>query len=185
MQNGKLFVISAPSGAGKSTLIAGILPLFPDMLYSVSCTTRSPRPGETHGTSYFFLNEEQFEEMIKKDEFLEWKTVHGNFYGTPTLPVQQALTAGRRMVLDIDVQGALEVFSKVDEAVGIFVTAPNLDTLRERLLRRSTESHDSIRIRLKNAVAEMAYRDRFKYQIVNDELDRAIEELAAVIKGES
>jgi guanylate kinase len=185
MLKGKLFVISAPSGAGKSTLIQGILPLFPDMLYSVSCTTRPPRLGETDGMSYFFLNKAQFKEMIEKDKFLEWKTVHGNFYGTPSLPVQQALTAGRRMVLDIDVQGALEVFSKVDEAVGIFVTAPDLGALQERLRSRSTESDESIRIRMKNAVAEMAYRNRFKYQVVNDELDRAIQELAAVIRRES
>lgn len=185
MSRGKLFVISAPSGAGKSTLIAGILPLFPDMLYSVSCTTRSPRPGEKHGTSYFFLSEAQFKDMIEKDQFLEWKTVHGNFYGTPAPPVQQALREGRRMVLDIDVQGALEVFARIDDAVGIFVEAPNLETLQARLRLRSTETDESMKIRMKNAVSEMSYRDRFAYQIVNDDLNKAINELADVIRRES
>ncbi|MEI8183526.1 MAG: guanylate kinase [Desulfomonile sp.] len=184
IRKGKLFVISAPSGAGKSTLIAGVLPLFPDMLYSVSCTTRPPRSGETDGISYYFLDEERFKAMTENGEFLEWKTVHGNFYGTPAKPVQEALTAGRRMVLDIDVQGALEVFAKVSEAVGIFVTAPNLTALEERLRRRSTETEESIGIRLKNAVAEMAYGDTFKYQVVNDDLDRAVLDLAAVIRSE-
>jgi len=185
MRKGKLFVISAPSGAGKSTLIAGVLPLFPDMLYSVSCTTRPPRSGETDGISYYFLDEERFKGMTENGEFLEWKKVHGNFYGTPMKPVQKALNSGRSMVLDIDVQGAREVFAKVSEAVGIFVTAPNLTTLEERLRRRSTETEESIRIRLRNAVAEMAFGDTFKYQVVNDDLNRAVQELADIIRSES
>ncbi|MEI7450086.1 MAG: guanylate kinase [Desulfomonile sp.] len=185
MRKGKLFVISAPSGAGKSTLIAGVLPLFPDMLYSVSCTTRPPRSGETDGISYYFLDEERFKAMTENGEFLEWKKVHGNFYGTPTKPVHKALNSGRRMVLDIDVQGALEVFAKVRDAVGIFVTAPNITALEERLCRRSTETEESIRIRMSNAVLEMAYGDTFKYQVVNDDLNRAVQELADIIRSES
>ena len=185
MRKGKLFVISAPSGAGKSTLIAGVLPLFPDMLYSVSCTTRPPRSGETDGISYYFLDEERFEGMTENGEFLEWKKVHGNFYGTPAKPVQEALNSGRSMVLDIDVQGALEVFAKVSEAVGIFVTAPNVTALEERLRLRSTETEESIRIRLRNAVSEMAYGDTFRYQVVNDDINRAVQELANIIRSES
>ena len=155
------------------------------MLYSVSCTTRPPRSGETEGISYYFLDEERFKAMTENGEFLEWKKVHGNFYGTPAKPVQKALTAGRRMVLDIDVQGALEVFAKVRDAVGIFVAAPNITALEERLRRRSTETEESIRIRLRNAVAEMAYGNAFKYQVVNDDLNRAVRELADIIRSES
>lgn len=185
MGQGALFVISAPSGAGKSTLIERVRPLFPDMLYSVSCTTRSPRNGEVHGIHYCFEDRKAFEQMVKADELLEWKEVHGNLYGTPLEPVLQALREGRRMILDIDVQGAQDVFCKIPEAVGIFITVPNLSVLERRLRKRGTDSEESISNRLASAPGEIIIGRTFQHVIVNDDLNRAVEALANVIRKES
>jgi guanylate kinase len=185
MGNGMLFVIAAPSGAGKSTLIERIRPLFPDMLYSISCTTRAPRDSEVNGIHYYFVSEERFLEMVDNDEFLEWKEVHTRLYGTPAAPVMEAVARGRRMVLDIDVHGALEVFRKVQESVGIFVSVKDLSVLETRLRQRGADSEESIRIRLQNAPQEMAFRESFTYWIVNDVLDKAVQEMAFIIENES
>lgn len=185
MGKGMLFVISAPSGAGKSTLIDRIRLVFPDMLYSISCTTRARRGAERDGVDYYFLDRDRFLGMIKNGEFLEWKEVHGNLYGTPTEPVKRALGANLRMILDIDVQGARDVFSKIPESVGIFIAAPDMKTLEERLRRRAADSEESIRVRLKNAEREMTFANIFDYLIVNDDLDRAVAELTGVIEKES
>lgn len=185
MSRGTLFVISAPSGAGKSSLIGRLRAKFPDMLYSVSCTTRSPRPDEREGESYYFLSRDQFRTMANNNGFLEWKEVHRNLYGTPRSPVLEAMEHGRRMVLDIDVQGALEVFSNITGTVGIFVSAPNMDVLAMRLRSRATESEENIRLRLENAENEMYYAGRFDYHIVNDDLEEAALELETIIEKES
>lgn len=180
-----LFVISAPSGAGKSTLIRNIKPLFPDMRYSISCATRPPRKGEIDGVSYYFISDSKFKSMSRAGEFLEWKNVHGNLYGTPRQPVSDVLSAGGRMIMDIDVEGAREVFMKIPEAVGIFVNAPSLAELEKRLRKRRSDSEDSIRVRMLNAYHEMRMADLFKYSIVNDELNVAVRELAEIIRRES
>jgi guanylate kinase len=185
MGKGLLFVISAPSGAGKSTLIERIRPLFPDMLYSVSCTTRRARTGEIDGVHYYFLGTEQFRNMIEGEQFLEWKEVHGNLYGTPADPVKQAIKSGRRMILDIDVQGAAEVLKNFAEAVGIFISAPSPEVLEHRLRARGTDSEDSIRIRLHNAHNEMKRAGMFRHVVVNDDLDAATQRIAAIIGEES
>ncbi|MFH1116108.1 MAG: guanylate kinase [Pseudomonadota bacterium] len=184
MPNGKLFVISAPSGAGKSTLIEAVRPTFPDMLYSVSCTTRKPRENEKEGAHYYFLDAPRFDDMVRDGAFLEWKEVHGNRYGTPTEPVKSAIGSGRSMILDIDVQGALQVFAKIDESVGIFITVPDMAVLEERLRKRGSDSEESIRIRLGNARREIELGADYRYRIVNDDLDAAVKELAAVIRKE-
>ena len=185
MRKGVLFVISAPSGAGKSSLIDKIRPLFPDMLYSVSCTTRLPRPNEVEGVHYYFVSRERFQEMIDKRQFLEWKEVHGNRYGTPAQPVIEAIRRGQRMILDIDVQGAAEVFKSFQQAVGIFITAPDLTVLEQRLRTRGTDSEASIRTRMKNAEWELEQAKLFTYGIVNDDLSRAAEQLSSIIVKES
>ncbi len=185
MATGKLFVISAPSGAGKSTLISRIRPMFPDMLYSISCTTRTPRKGETDGVDYYFITRDKFASMVEQDDFLEWKEVHGNLYGTPARPVRDALSKGLRMILDIDVQGAKEVFAKVLDAVGIFISAPGEDVLEFRLRRRGTDTDESIRTRLFNAGREMEMTGLFRYHVVNDDLTQAVSELASIISRES
>jgi guanylate kinase len=185
MVTGKLFVISAPSGAGKSTLISRIRPEFPNMLYSISCTTRMPRQGESNGVDYHFISRDQFRSMIDRDDFLEWKEVHGNLYGTPAGPVREAVSRGRRIILDIDVQGAKEVFAKVHNAVGIFISAVSMKVLEHRLRMRGTDSEESIRTRLLNAETEMKMAGMFTYHVVNDELERAVQELTDIIRKES
>ena len=184
-RKGILFVLSAPSGSGKSTLVARIRQVFPDMLYSISCTTRSPRAGETEGVHYHFLGRQQFRQMIEHDQFLEWKEVHSDLYGTPAEPVMQALESGRRMILDIDVKGAGEVFRKVDKAVGVFVSPPDMEVLEQRLRLRGTDSEQSISTRMGNAAKEMNAVSLFRYHIVNDDLDKAVDELASIIRTES
>jgi guanylate kinase len=184
MRKGTLFVISAPSGAGKSTLIERIRPRFPDVAYSISCTTRAPRGSEQDGVHYHFVSREQFKSMIEHDEFLEWKEVHGNLYGTPAGPVRDVIEKGGCMILDIDVQGAREVFKNADSAVGIFINAPDLETLVERLQRRGTDTEESIATRMGNARLEIAARDLFRHQIMNDDLEKATEKLASIIRTE-
>lgn|SRR5208283_4556266 len=185
MGKGTLFVISAPSGAGKSTLIARIRQMFPHIRYSISCTSRPPRKGEAEGVDYYFASTDKFRLMILRDEFLEWKEVHGNLYGTPVAPVNECLASARRMILDIDVEGANEVFKKVPGAVGIFITAPSITILEQRLRLRGTDSEQSIRTRMVNAAREMEQAGMFKYQIINDDLEKAVEELAGIISKES
>lgn len=184
MTTGVLIVMSAPSGAGKSTLIERIRPLFPDMIYSVSCTTRRARSGEIDGVHYSFLDKETFLAMIDAEGFLEWKEVHGNLYGTPVGPVMDAISNGRLMILDIDVQGAAEVFQRFPDAVGIFISAPNERVLEERLRSRGTDSEESIRTRVGNARREMQQAPLFRFHVVNDDLDRAASELAGIIARE-
>ena len=184
-RKGRLFIVSAPSGAGKSTLLKRVRSMFPDMLYSVSCTTRRPRPGESHGVHYFFMDDDQFTRMVREDEFLEWKEVHGNRYGTPAEPVLECLARGGRMILDIDVEGAREVFKKIPDAVGVFVMAPDMETLEQRLRSRGTDSEESLRIRLGNAAKEMESASLFQYRIVNDTLESAVQELSSIITRES
>jgi len=185
MKQGRLFVISAPSGAGKSTLIDRIRPLFPEMVYSISCTTRQPRGGEKDGVHYYFLTLDRFEEMIRNEGFLEFKEVHGNLYGTPAKPVQEVLERGKAMILDIDVMGAQEVFKRIPEAVGVFINAPSLEELERRLRARGTDSEESIRTRMKNATREIELGSTFQYQVVNNELEQAVQDLASIIKRES
>jgi guanylate kinase len=185
MADGKLFVISAPSGAGKSTLIARIRALFPLMLYSISCTTRSPRRGETDGIEYYFLSKEKFAEMVRQNQFLEWKRVHDHEYGTPAQPVLTALKSGRCMILDIDTQGAKEVFQTLPASVGIFVKPPTMGVLEQRIRQRGTESEESIHLRLMNAEGEMQMASLFQYHIINGILGHAVTELADVIRKES
>ncbi|MGO9570942.1 MAG: guanylate kinase [Desulfomonilaceae bacterium] len=185
MGKGTFFVISAPSGGGKSTLISRIRQIFPQIHYSISCTSRPPRKGETEGVDYYFVSTEKFRMMIECDEFLEWKEVHGNLYGTPVAPVNDTLESAIPMILDIDVEGAKEVFRKIPAAVGIFITAPSMAVLEQRLRLRGTDSEESIQTRMTNAACEMEKAGMFKYQIINDDLERAVEELAGIISRES
>ena len=185
MGKGTLFVISAPSGAGKSTLIARIRQIFPQIRYSISCTSRPPRKGEAEAVDYYFVGTDKFRMMIQRDEFLEWKEVHGNLYGTPVAPVNECLASARRMILDIDVEGATEVFKKVPGAVGIFIMAPSMAVLEQRLRLRGTDSEESIRTRMINAAREMEQAGMFKYQIINADLEVAVEDLAGIISKES
>jgi guanylate kinase len=185
MKQGRLFVISAPSGAGKSTLIDKIRPVFPDMVYSISCTTRRPRGREKDGIHYHFVSRDRFEEMIRNEDFLEFKEVHGHLYGTPGKPVREVLEQGGAMILDIDVMGAQEAFKKIPQAVGVFVNAPSMEELEKRLRARGTDSEESIRTRMNNAVQETEVGTTFQYQIVNGDLEEAVKDLVSIIREET
>ena len=177
----KLFVISGPSGAGKGTLVARVRTQRPDLGLTVSATTRSPREGEIDGVSYYFLSKEEFERRVAAGEFLEWAHVHGNCYGTLISEVNRLLEAGSSLVLEIDVQGALQVKERFPEAVLIFIEPPSLDVLRARLVGRGTEDDETIALRLANAERELALRDRYDAVVTNDDLDRAVTELLDTI----
>ncbi len=170
---GHLFVVSAPSGAGKSTLCNAVRERFPDIHYSVSATTRPPRPGETDGVDYHFVTEAEFQEGIERGRWAEWAVVHGNYYGTSAEGLRETLEAGADILLDIDVQGAKQIVERFPEAVTIFIMPPSLETLRERMTSRGTDSPEVIDRRVDNARAEMAARDRYRHVIVNDNLPDA------------
>lgn len=178
----RLFVISGPSGAGKGTLLAELRKQRPDLGLTVSATTRSPRPGEVDGTSYYFLSDEEFRRRIATGEFVEWAEVHGHLYGTLVSEVKRLLAKGHSLVLEIDVQGALNVRKVYPDAVLVFIEPPSLQVLEERLRGRGTEDEASIELRLKNARHEMELADQYDARIVNDTVDRAAQELGSVMR---
>lgn len=178
----RLFVISGPSGAGKGTLLAELRKQRPDLGLTVSATTRSPRPGEVDGTSYYFLSDEEFRRRIAAGEFVEWAEVHGHLYGTLVSEVKRLLAKGHSLVLEIDVQGALNVRKVYPDAVLVFIEPPSLQALEERLRGRGTEDEASIELRLKNARHEMELADQYDARIVNDTVDRAAQELGSVMR---
>lgn len=185
MRRGRLFVVAGPSGAGKGTLIAELLKRYPRTRLSVSATTREPRPGERDGVDYHFLGREEFLRRAGAGEFLEWAEVHGNLYGTPRGAVEEWLEKGQDVILEIDVQGARQVRERMPEAVTIFVEPPSMEALEERLRRRGTESEEELQRRLRNAVRESGEKEGFRYVVMNDDLQRAVEELCAIYEEES
>ncbi len=187
MSRGKLIVLSAPSGSGKTTIAKAIMQKYPAMLFSVSATTRARRGGEKDGKDYFFLTREEFEKRVASQDLVEWEKypdeAHGNYYGTLKSEVDRALDAGSVMLFDVDVKGALSIKKKYpQDAVLIFIKPPNFEELKDRLLNRKTEDQETIRRRLQRAEMEMEKGKEFDYQVVNDELPRAIAEVDAIIK---
>lgn len=176
-------VLSAPSGAGKSTLVRELRRRNRDVAFSVSATTRAPRPDEVDGEAYYFVGEPQFREMIDDGELLEWARVHGHFYGTPVSELRKVQARGHHLLLDIDVQGARQVRRRVPEAVLVFILPPSGTALVHRLAGRGTESADALEKRLRNAEDEIHAAREFDYVVVNDRLDAAVEELEAVLRG--
>lgn len=185
MTDSILFVLSAPSGGGKTTILKKVMAALPGLVFSVSHTTRPPRPGERNGRDYHFVGREEFLVIRNSSPpgFLEWAEVHGNLYGTGRAEVERELRAGRDVILDIDVQGALQVKSTAAPVL-IFIAPPTLAELEARLRRRGTESEETIRLRLDNARRELALTDRYDYLIINDRLDEAIDSLRAIIIAE-
>ena len=182
--DGKLFVISGPSGAGKGTICKKLLESV-DISLSTSMTTRSPRPGEVNGKDYYFVTVEEFEEKIKNDGMLEYARVFDNIYGTPKDMVIKQLEKGRDIILEIDVQGGLQVKQKMPEqAVLVFVLPPDLPTLRQRIINRGTETEDVIDKRFNEALNEIKLIGEYDYYVVNDELDDAAYDLQAIIMAE-
>jgi guanylate kinase len=180
---GRLIVVSGPSGAGKSTLIRAALDAVPQLAYSVSATTRAPRPGEVDGRDYVFLSREEFERWIAEDRFLEWAEYSGNLYGTPEQKVEEFLDRGRSVILEIELQGARQVRTKRPDAAMVFVRAPSLDETRRRLSGRATETEEAMKTRLATAVEEVAARDEFDYEVVNGDRERARREMIEIMES--
>lgn len=179
---GNILVISGPSGAGKGTLIAAALKVLPNLVLSVSATTRPPRPGEVADVTYHFKTDEEFDELVRNGGLLEWAEVHGHRYGTLTDEVNSALDAGVDLILEIDLQGYLQVKSQISDVFSIFIAPPSFEELRKRLVLRGTEDEDSLSRRLRTARVEMEAQDRYTVTIVNDDLEIATAELIETIQ---
>lgn len=179
-KRGKIFVISAPSGAGKSTLCNKVLEKFPEIAYSISHTTRAPRGGEQNGVEYFFISVEEFKKRIQDNLWAEWAEVHGNFYGTSLKFIEDNISQGGHILLDIDVQGAKQFTKAFPEAVTIFIMPPSIDILKQRLQKRGTDSDDVIAKRLVNAEYEINQSSFYKHIILNDDLKKAEQEIKEI-----
>lgn len=179
-----VLIISAPSGSGKSTLVGRLLNNVPGLVFSISYTTRKPRGHEREGENYHFISREEFEERIARDEFLEYAEVFGNYYGTHCSVIEQAEAAGKDLVLDIDVQGARQLKRKIPKAVTIFILAPSRQVLEQRLRARSEDSDEVIERRLREAAEEIRNYNAYDYILINEELTRSDETLAAIVRAE-
>ncbi len=184
-KRGTLIVLSGPSGTGKGTVLNVVRDHLGDAVrYSISATTRKPRTGEEHGREYFFFTKEDFEALRDENGFLEWAQVYDNYYGTPRAFVEDVLASGHDCILEIDPQGALQVRKATDEAVLVFIAPPSLEELRRRLTGRGTESAQEVEKRLSCAESELAYRDKYDYIIVNDDVEAAAAKMEAILLAE-
>jgi guanylate kinase len=184
VNRGKLYVVSAPSGAGKTTLIKAVLRRFKTLSYSVSHTTRAPRNNEQQGIDYYFITQEEFKEKINQNYWLEWAEVHGNYYGTSKDFIKESLDQGKSLILDIDVQGTCEIIKSGLEMVTIFIMPPSIEILSQRLENRGSDSKKVIDLRIENANLEIAKKNMYQYVVINDDLDKAREELCLIFKEE-
>ncbi|MBR3704826.1 MAG: guanylate kinase [Oscillospiraceae bacterium] len=184
MRKGKTFIICGPSGVGKGTVVARLMASDPTLYFSVSATTRAPRPGEVDGKHYHFLTAEQFEQWVEEDQFLEYAEFVGNRYGTPRQFIDKAMEQGRDVILDIEIQGAAQVHRKRPDAVRIFIAPPSWDELERRLIGRGTEDMDKVRSRLQRGKEEFLVAKDFDYFVINDTVDRAVEEISAIMCAE-
>ena len=181
---GLLIVISGPSGAGKGTICKSFLERNSEVAISVSATTRSPRNGEVDGINYYFMSKEQFKEKIEANDFLEYAEVYDNFYGTPKSNVEQLLESGKDVILEIDIQGALKVKENTEEGVLIFILPPSMEELKARIIKRGSETPESLMKRFKSAYKEINFISRYNYAVVNDEVETAVDKLEAIICAE-
>ncbi len=184
MRKGLLIVISGASGTGKGTVCKKLLADLPKVAYSISATTRIPRPGEVDGREYYFLSAEEFKTWIAEEKFLEYANVYGNFYGTPLNKIEERLNRGEDILLEIDVQGALNVKKKCPDGIYIFLLPPSLYELKRRIEGRGTENPESLARRLKNAVAEIKIGLQYDYVVVNDTIDNAAAQIKSILAAE-
>ncbi|MDE7280658.1 MAG: guanylate kinase [Ruminiclostridium sp.] len=185
MSKGILFVVSAPAGCGKDTILEKALAKEINLCYSVSATTRAMRAGETEGISYYFKTREEFEKMIADGELLEHTEYCGNYYGTPKQTVMETLELGQNVVLKIEIEGAENVKKLMPEAVLVFILPPSMQELSRRLHKRGTEDEETIAKRLKQAEKEISFAENYDYVIVNDDLDKAVQDLVSIVDAES
>lgn len=183
-RSGLLVVLSSPSGGGKTSVCQRLLKMAPEFRYSVSVTTRPPRENEVDGVDYHFRTKEEFEELVAKDAFAEYAFVHGHYYGSLREPVLSALADGAVLLFDIDVQGGTKLRKNYEEAVLIFILPPSFDELVRRLKKRGTENEEQFKLRLKNALWEYTFWPKYDYLVINDDLDKAVETVYAIIKAE-
>lgn len=182
-KRGILTVLSGFSGAGKGTLVKRLISDYPDYALSISMTTRNPRPGEEHGKEYFFATKEEFEKKIAEDGFLEYANYVGNYYGTPKAYVEEQLAAGKDVILEIEIQGALQIKKRFPEALLLFVTAPSAEQLKNRLTGRGTETQDVIEKRLRRASEESEGIEEYEYLIINDDLEDCVKETHTLVQA--
>lgn len=182
-KKGLLIVISGPSGAGKGTICKEILKKN-DLWISVSATTRSPRDGEVEGENYYFLTKDEFIKKINEDDFLEYAEVYGNYYGTPKSKVIEKLNDGKDVILEIDIQGALKVKENYAEGLFIFILPPSMEELKNRIIKRGSETQESLMTRFKSAYKEINYVSKYNYAVVNDDLNTAVEKIKSIITAE-
>jgi guanylate kinase len=178
---GSLFIVSAPSGAGKTTLCREIVSTFPDLKFSISYTTRKPRQGEVNDRDYTFVSRDRFLEMIAEGEFIEWAEIHEELYGTSRARIGEMLDAGNDVILDIDTQGAMQIRERMSGGIYIFILPPSMEILRKRLEERMTDAKEEIEKRLRHAAAEIKTYSQYDYVIINDILEDARKEFAAII----
>jgi guanylate kinase len=181
--SGQLFVVSAPSGVGKTTIIRSVLARLPNLHFSISCTTRSPRSGEVDGRDYHFISRKKFQQGIAAGRFLEWAEVHGNYYGTDGEPIRQWLALGEDVLLDIDVQGARQVRCTYPAARTVFILPPSMEELLKRLKGRGTESEEQLARRMRAAHTELAESPWYEFIVVNDRLEEAVEDFMAILRA--
>lgn len=184
MRDGFLLVLSGPSGVGKGTVCEALMKHRKDIKYSISATTRKKRPLEKNGENYYFMSQEEFKESIENKEFLEYAQVHGNYYGTPKRFVTESVDSGDIVILEIDVQGALQVKENCPEAVYIFLLPPDLQELRNRIEKRSTEDEETINLRMNNAQTELTFIDKYDYAVINDDVDKTVGKIESIIEAE-
>ena len=184
MSGGFLLVLSGPSGSGKGTVSQAIMKENKEIIFSTSVTTRTPRPGEVNGENYFFVSKTKFEQMVEKDELLEHAFVHTNYYGTPKQFVFDQIEKVEIVLLEIDVQGALQIKKKYKEAVFIFLIPPTMEELRNRLVKRDTESEEEINTRFKNAFRELDFVGEYDYFVINDKVSQAVIDIENIIAAE-
>ena len=183
-KKGMIIIVSAPSGAGKTSICDALIESDKNIVYSVSTTTREPRKGEKNGKEYYFVNDSDFKKMVKKKMFVEWAKVHDHFYGTSKKVLEQTISKGKDILLDIDVQGAVKIKKQYKNALMIFITTPTLKVLKERLIKRNKDSLEVIKTRVENAKRELTYLPKYDYLILNDKLDESIKQAKSIICAE-
>lgn len=183
LARGRLFVVSAPSGAGKTTLCQALRKKFPDLAYSISYTTRAPRTGEVDGREYHFVSQKDFKDGIQNGKWAEWAEVYGNYYGTSARFLEETLSMGKDLLLEIDIRGKTQIAALFPDCIGIFILPPSVSELERRLGARGNNTPDDLKRRLASAMEEMSHKKDYRYRIVNDDLEEAKRALFAVVEG--